>query len=100
MHNFTHMQKEILRAIEIQGGITQTFAAKNGWVNKFGIPNKEFNVLIHDLRIVAPRVLTSVPLRVVWQMRVKRNDNETLAKIEREASKLNFKEYAPGGFKL
>lgn len=94
------MQKEILRAIELHGGITPVTASAHGWINNHGMPLPEFNQLIREYRIVAPRVLTSQPLRIVWQMRVKHSDTNTLSMIEREANRLKMKEYAPGGFQL
>lgn len=100
MYNFTPMQKEILRAIELHGGITPVTARAHGWLTSHGLPMPEFNQLIREYRIVAPRVLTSQPLRIVWQMRVKHSHKETLAKIEREANRLKMKEFAPGGFQL
>lgn len=94
------MQREILRAIELHGGITPIMASEHGWLNCHGLPHKEFTQLIHEYRIVAPRVLTSQPLRLVWQLRQNATHKETLTKIEREASRLKMKEFAPGGFQL
>jgi len=99
MINLTPMQKEICRAIEMQGGITPVLTDKHGWTNK-GLPLPEFNQLISQYKIVAPRVLTSIPLRIVWQFRNEATRKETLGKIAREAEKLKLKEYAEGGFML
>lgn len=95
----TPMQKEILRAIELHGGITPVMTDPNGWTRQ-GQPLPEFQALIREMRIVAPRVLTSQPLRIVWQFRSEATRKETLAKIASEASRLKMKEYAPGGFQL
>lgn len=97
---YTKMQKEILRAIELHGGITPITAQKYGWLNCHGMPMPEFQELVRVHRVVAPRVLTSQPLRMVWQMREKHSDKNTLAMIEKEANRLKMKEYAPGGFRL
>lgn len=96
---FTNMQREILRAIELHGGITPVMTDANGWTFK-GNPRPEFNQLIRDYKLVAPRVLTSQPLRVVWQMRATASHAPTLAKIASEVTRLKLKEYAPGGFML
>lgn len=95
----TKMQQEIIRAIELHGGITPIMTDYHGWTFK-GNPKPEFNQLIREYRIVAPRVLTSQPLRVVWQFRNTAAHNPTLAKIASEATRLKMKEYAPGGFIL
>lgn len=99
MINLTPMQREILRAIQLHGGITPEITDRNGWTRK-GQPTTEFFQLIREHKLVAPRVLTSIPLRIVWQMRDQANHKETLAKIEREACRLNFREWAVGGFRL
>lgn len=104
--NFTHMQKEILRAIAIHGGITPEMTNRHGWTTHGGLPTSEMNQLIREYRIVAPRVLTSQPLRIVWQFRKDASNKEVLAKIEKEAQRLGMKEYAKdnafhkGGFQL
>ena len=92
------MQKEILRAIEMHGGITPVTSDENGWTRR-GMPTSEMRVLI-DTKVIAPRVLTSHPLRIVWQMYREAVKKETLHKIEKEAKRLRMKEHAPGGFKL
>lgn len=94
------MQREILRYIDLHGGLTAPQAAKNGFLNCHGMPLPEFQDLIRKHNIVAPRVLTSQPLRVIWQLRDLHSHKNTLAKIEREAGRQNLKEYAPGGFQL
>lgn len=96
---FTHLQREIFRAITLHGGIDAPMAERFGFT-KGGVPCEEMQVLVNDLKIIAPRVLTSMPLRVVWQFRDKATHNETLAKIARQASRLNQREYAKGGFQL
>lgn len=93
------MQKEIVRACQIQGGLTGAQADKNGWTVR-GMPTGPMQELVRVHRILAPRVLTSQPLRIVWQMRELKTDKETLAKIEKEANRLGYKEYALGGFRL
>lgn len=93
------MQREILRAMELHGGLTSAFANRQGFLNCHGLPKPEFLELIQK-RIVAPRVLTSQPLSIVWQIRDLAAHKETLAKIEKEAISQKIKEYAPGGFKL
>lgn len=98
--NYTPLQREVLRAIELHGGLTADMANRAGFLNCHGMPVPEFQQLIHQYRVVAPRVLTSQPLRIVWQMRVKASDNNTLSMIEREAGRQKLKEYAPGGFRL
>jgi hypothetical protein len=50
--------------------------------------------------VLAPRVLTSQPLRVVYQYRDKAKNAATLARIEKETRRLGLREYAPGGFQL
>ncbi len=95
----TSMQTEILRAIELHGGITPEMTERHGWTTRGGMPVQEFTELI-DRLIVAPRVLTSQPLRIVWQLRDKGAHKATLAKIEKESRRLKQKEYAPGGFQL
>lgn len=97
---FTNMQKEILRALQLHGGITQIMAEKHGWCNKWGMPHGEFNQLIREYKVVAPRVLTSQPLRVVWQLRETASDKNILDSIRKEADRLKLKEFAPGGFQL
>lgn len=100
MHNFTSMQKEIIRAINLHGGITPELTERHGWTTRGGLPTKEFQQLINPYKVVAPRVLTSIPLKIVWQFRNDATKKETLAKIEREARRLGLKEHAVGGFQL
>lgn len=96
----THMQREILRYISLHGGMTAPQASEKGFLNCHGQPLPEFQALIRTHKMVAPRVLTSQPLRIVWQMRDLHSHGETLAKIERETVRQKLKEYAPGGFQL
>jgi hypothetical protein len=96
--NFSPEQKEILRAIELQGGITSALTEKNGWT-VFGCPRPELADLVRR-RIVAPRVLTAQPLRVVWQLRTLAGVAHNEARIASEASRLKLRDYAPGGFRL
>ncbi len=94
----TPMQREILRALEIHGGITPIMSDANGWTRR-GMPVPEMRMLI-DTKVISPRVLTSQPLKIVWQLRAKGAHKPTLAKIEQEAKRLRMKEYATGGFRL
>lgn len=93
-----NMQREILAACGKDGGITAITAEKNGWTHR-SMPTPDMRELINR-RIIAPRVLTSQPLRIVWQLRDTAKDKNTLHRIEQLASKFKMKEYAPGGFKL
>ena len=96
---FSPMQREIVRAIELQGGITSGIAERNGWTLR-GQPVSDFKELVYVMKIVAPRVQTSIPLTLVWQFRSEATKKDTLAKIEKQARLLGIKEYAPGGFQL
>ena len=96
---FTAMQHEILRAVELHGGITSEMTNRHGWTTHGGLPCAEFRELI-DRLILAPRVLTSQPLRVVYQYRDKAKHSATLTRIEKETRRLGLREYAPGGFQL
>lgn len=91
-------RNEILIAIDLHGGITPEMTNRHGWTNR-GLPVGELRKLI-DEKIVAPRVLTSHPLRVVFQRRATASHAPTLAKIESESRRLGLKEYAEGGFQL
>lgn len=93
------VQREILHAIDLHGGLTQPMANRHGWLTHGGLPIAELLELI-DRMIVAPRVLTSQPLTVVWQRREKAQHKATLAQIEMTARGERLKEYAPGGFEL
>ena len=94
----TPMQQEILRAIELHGGVTSLMTEKNGWTRN-GHPTPDMAALVRA-RIIAPRILTSQPISVVWQLRSTASHKPTLARIEQEARRLGIKEYAPGGFQL
>ena len=103
--NLTRMQKEILRAIELHGGIGAEMGSKHGWLTRGGLPVTEFRQLIDPphmggLYLVAPRVATSQPLKVVWQLRNTATHQATLAKIASEMGRLGYKEHAPGGLEL
>lgn len=92
-------QRAILDYLHRFGGFTVETAEREGWTWRHGLPRPALRELI-TRRIVAPRVLTSIPLRVVWQLRDRAHHGPTLAQIEREASRLRLKEYAQGGFRL
>ena len=96
---FTRMQVEILRAIYLHGGVTSEMTNRHGWTSHGGLPKPEFAELIERM-IVAPRVLTAHPLRVVWQLRNTKSHAATLSRIEKESRRLKLKEHAPGGFRL
>lgn len=95
----TKDEQEVLRAIDLHGGITAKLATRHGWVNEHGAVLGPLRSLT-DKRIVAPRVLTSVPLNVVWQRRETAAHTATLSQIKQTADKQGIKEYAPGGFEL
>lgn len=95
---FTPMQREILRAIELHGGVTSEMTERHGWTRR-SIPAPEMWALI-ERKIVAPRVLTSQPLRVVYQLKAQAFSRQNDARIAKEARRLKLKEYAPGGFAL
>lgn len=95
----TKDQKQVIRAIELHGGITAEMTSRHGWTNAQGVPVGPLRELI-DLRIVAPRILTSYPLKATFELREKARDRETHDKIRREAARLGIKEYAPGGFRI
>ena len=96
--NFSPEQREILRAMELQGGITSILTEKNGWTVN-GCPRGDLADLVRR-RVVAPRVLTTQPLRVVWQRRTVAGIAANESRIAKEARRLKLKEYAPGGFQL
>lgn len=92
-------QRAILDYLARYGGITVETSEREGWTWRHGLPRPALRELI-TRRIVAPRVLTSIPLRVVWQLRERARDRATLDQIAREAHRLRLKEYAQGGFRL
>lgn len=98
---FSPEQREIMRAIELQGSIRPPQAQKNGWTHahQSGLPKEALRNLIAR-KIVAPRVETSQPLKMLWQLRSEADRPDVLAKIAAEASRLKVKEYAEGGYKL
>lgn len=85
-------QHEILRAIQLHGGITQQTTEREGFTSR-GLPCAEMRELIMK-RIVAPRILTSVPLTVVWQLKQTVFNRQIDDMILREASRLKIKEFA------
>lgn len=91
-------QYEILRAIWHQGGITSATCEAHGFTRK-GLPQPALRDLITH-KIVAPRVLTSQPLRVVFQMRASAFNRNVDMQIAHEARRLRLKEHADGGFSL
>jgi len=91
-------QYEILRAIWHQGGITAATCEEHGFTRK-GLPQPALRELI-NLKIVAPRVLTSQPLRVVFQLRATAFNRNVDMQIAHEARRLRLKEHADGGFSL
>lgn len=96
----TTMQIEIIKAIELLGGITSDISEKYGWTTRGGLPTAQFQQLIREYRIVAPRVLTSIPLRVIWQFRETHKNVNNNILIEKTINRAKIKEYAKGGFKL
>lgn len=92
-------ERRILDYLERYGGVTVDRTEREGWTWRHGLPRAPLRRLI-QLRIVAPRVLTSQPLRVVWQLREKAHDRATLEAIHAEAQRWRLREYAPGGFRL
>lgn len=96
---FTTDEKNVLRALELHGGITAAVASRHGWLSEHGVPVGPLRSLT-DKRVVAPRVLTSYPLTVVWQLRKDHSTAHVLSQIERETRRQNIKEYAAGGFQL
>lgn len=96
--NFSPEQREILRAIQLQGGITSILTERAGWTVN-GCPRPELAELVRR-RVVAPRVLTAQPLRVVWQLRTLAGVAHNESRIASEASRLKLREHAPGGFRL
>jgi len=92
-------QRAILDYLARYGGVTVDRTEREGWTWRHGLPRRALRELIAR-RIVAPRVLTSQPLRVVWQLRERANDRATLEAIHAEAQRWRLREYAPGGFQL
>lgn len=92
------MQHEILRALWHAGGIDATMAEKRGFTIR-GQPTREMREMIAK-KIIAPRVMTSVPLTLIWQLRSTAHDRHNDQKIANEAARLKIREYAPGGFQL
>lgn len=91
-------QKEILRAIQLHGGITDEMTNRHGWTRR-GLPLEDLRQLI-DYNIVNPQPLSQVPLRVVWRLTQDALNSNVVQKILSEASRLRLKEYAPGGLRL
>ncbi len=98
---FSPEQRDILRAIQLQGSIRPDMAVRCGWTwpHQSGLPKEALRNLI-ERKIVAPRIETSQPLKMLWQLRDLGDDPATLARIAAEARKLKVKEYAEGGYKL
>ena len=97
-NNFSADEREVLRAVELHGGITEEMTNRHGWTRQ-GAPLGPLRSLVQK-RVIAPRVLTSQPLRIVWQMRTLAHAKHNDAKIQSEASRLRLKEHARGGFQL
>lgn len=88
-------ERQILRYIELQGAVTGEIAERNGWTHR-GLPQPPLARLV-ERGIVAPRCLTSWPVRISWELRAATRDPQTLDRIRREASRLRLRDYAPGG---
>lgn len=90
-------KEAIVDYIAARGGLLSEEATKHGWA-KNGLPLAALRELITE-RIVAPRVLTSIPLRVVWQLRQDHRAPAVLERLGRLCAEFKIKDGA-GGLKL
>src|SRR5690606_42096724 len=88
-------QRAILDYLHRFGGFTVETAEREGWTWRHGLPRAALPELI-TRRIVAPRVLTSIPLRVASQLRERARDRATLAQIAWEAHRPRLQAHSPG----
>jgi hypothetical protein len=73
--------EEIVAFLQRFGACDSERAEREGWTQR-GLPGEALRSLIAR-RIVAPRVLTSYPLRVVWELRRTAHTPEQRAAVER-----------------
>ena len=97
-NNLSTDERELITYISRYGGLLAPDAERHGWTVR-GLPTAPLRALIAR-RIVAPRVLTSQPLRVVWQLRATWRSPETLTHLSSQLGRAGVREYAPGGLHL
>jgi len=84
-------ERKILQYLDRFGALPQARAEREGWTIG-GLPTEPLRNLIR-LRIVAPRVLTSYPLRCSWELRHGANTPERAAARAKMQEEYGLREY-------